>query len=171
MSGTRGEGEEGNLRCHTLLPGEYCVRTTPCLISTIVGSCVAVTLHNRDLGCGGMNHFILPVLPENLTPPSLAAPGRYGETSTTALLRSLLRLDEDASHLEAMIFGGGRVIDTVVDFAIGDKNVAIARKVLAQNDIRVVREQVLPPHGLKIVFAPHTGEATVTVVRSAAAQL
>lgn len=153
------------LRRFNLLPGEYLVRTAPCLIATIVGSCVAVTLFNRVLRIGGMNHYLLPDTPPQAPPPP--EPGRYGDVAIPALLKVLLRHDPDPAHLEAMIFGGGRVMEAITGFQIGEKNAAIARRLLAEKNVRVTHEELLPPHGLKIIFAPHCGRVSVEAVERA----
>ena len=43
----------------TIYPGEYYVSKGPELISTILGSCVAIVLFDAENEIGGMNHFML----------------------------------------------------------------------------------------------------------------
>ena len=44
----------------TLFPGEYFVSDKPVVLSTLLGSCVAVCMRDPNAGVGGMNHFMLP---------------------------------------------------------------------------------------------------------------
>ena len=43
-----------------LLPSEYYVTSSNTVLSTVLGSCVAACLHDREAGVAGMNHFMLP---------------------------------------------------------------------------------------------------------------
>ncbi len=43
-----------------LLPSEYYVTSSNTALSTVLGSCVAACLHDREAGVAGMNHFMLP---------------------------------------------------------------------------------------------------------------
>ena len=43
-----------------VLPGEYYVTNKDMVLVTVLGSCVAACIRDRDTGVGGMNHFMLP---------------------------------------------------------------------------------------------------------------
>ena len=43
-----------------ILPGEYFVTSQDMLIVTLLGSCVAACIRDRETGMVGMNHFMLP---------------------------------------------------------------------------------------------------------------
>ena len=44
-----------------ILPGEYYVTQENELITTVLGSCVSACIRDREMGIGGMNHFMLPI--------------------------------------------------------------------------------------------------------------
>ncbi len=140
-----------------LFPGEFFASSKPYKITTVLGSCVGVTIFNRRLKIGGLNHYLLPgdvsVKDTNLN--------KYGFFSIKNLINNLLRFDPEISNLEAKIFGGGRVINSMLDFNIGLKNIAIARKILNDYKIPIVCEYVDNNYGLKICFFNYNHQVLV----------
>ncbi len=43
-----------------LKPGELVIAEQPCVVSTLLGSCVAVTMVSRRIGVGAICHALLP---------------------------------------------------------------------------------------------------------------
>jgi len=140
-----------------LLPGELFVSNRATRIDTLLGSCVMVTLFNRKLKLGGMNHFVLPNAPAN-SPPNF----RYGDHSIEAMLRAMQRYDKNLSHVSAMIFGGGNVVGHLSSGAgIGHNNVAMAREKLAAYGIPVTREDTGGKNGRKLRYCNWNNEVVV----------
>lgn len=140
-----------------LHPGHVHVTATPVDITTVVGSCVSVCLWDRASKLAGMNHFVLPTTLGDA--PSL----KHGEHATEALVARLLKLGADVGNLRARVFGGSCVIDAFRSAGsdLGSKNVAVARRVLAQRRIPVLQEDVGGATGRKLVF--HTDDGSVVV--------
>ncbi len=138
-----------------LEPGFILVTTEPTVISTVLGSCVAVCIYDRKRKVGGMNHFQLPFIDDKDKTTAC-----YGNVATQVLIRMMLDGRSKIKHLEAQIYGGA--YDPKVspkDF--GHENVMAARKVLARKKIRVVSEDVGGQKGRKIVFNTSTNEIGV----------
>jgi len=131
-----------------LLPGELCVADKPVLMSTLLGSCVAVCVYNRRSGAAGMNHFL-----RNRALIKNEPCGKSGDTSTTYLIQALLSKDKNVAHLEAKIFGGGEVVASLgLVGGIGADNIIMARMVLKEFKIPIVEEDVGGKQGRKIFF-------------------
>jgi len=133
-----------------LLPGEYMVSKQPYLISTLLGSCVSVCLYHPAHRFGGMNHYMLPR-------GSAAGEhsGKYGEYAINVLLQFMERACGGFGGVEAMIIGGANVVREIGrgdQQHIGEKNVAIAREMLRQHNIKVTKEQVGGDVGLKLHY-------------------
>jgi len=75
----------GGMKRIFLLPGELCVTKEPTFLATLLGSCVAVCIYNRHTGAAGMNHFIRDRMTDKAEPQ-----GKFGDTSTSYLIKSLL---------------------------------------------------------------------------------
>lgn len=140
-----------------LLPGELAVEKKPTEIATLLGSCVAVCLYNRRLNFGGMNHFMLA-----RTRPGEAPSGKNGDYSTEMLIKMMLAQDSNKSNIEATIIGGGNVTEALVGGAsIGANNIVVAKEILENHNIRIIKSNVGGDTGRKVYFKNWTGEITV----------
>ena len=90
----------------TIRPGEFHATREDHVISTVLGSCVAVALYEQTRGVGGLNHFMLP--DANFSPRMAESrSGRYGMYAMEMLLGDLIKLGSTRQHLRAKVFGGG----------------------------------------------------------------
>ncbi|MDR2725303.1 MAG: response regulator [Candidatus Adiutrix sp.] len=130
-----------------LLPGEYMVSKQPYIISTLLGYCVSVCLYHPQHRCGGMNHYMLP------HGPSGENSGKYGEYAIGVLLQFMERTCGGFGGVEGMIIGGASVVREIGRGEnIGEKNIALAREMLKQRNIKVTKEQVGGDVGLKLHY-------------------
>ena len=143
-----------------LHPGHLHIARRPSEITTVVGSCVAVCLWDRELHVGGMNHFVLPGTVGG--PPSL----KHGELAMNELIERMVKLGASARTLRARMFGGSCVIDAfrTAGTDLGSQNVRVARRLLSAHRIPILQEDVGGSSGRKIVFQTADGAATVKVL-------
>ncbi len=143
-----------------VLPGEIAITRQHVEISTLLGSCVSVVLYNRKHRFGGLNHFMLP------TGAKESIKWKYGDYSTTHLIRAMLKLDRDVSNIDAHIYGGAVVIGHLESgIGIGPKNSKIAKSILNEYGIKIVKQQIGGDSGIKIVFDNHTGQIDVSTIQ------
>jgi chemotaxis protein CheD len=136
-----------------LMPGALCCPAAPTLVTTVLGSCVAVCLWDGALGLGGMNHYVLPDDPAGVR--SL----RYGVTAIDALLEAMLERGCRAARLEAKIFGGAAVLSFgAPDNNVGTRNVAVALERLTRYRIPVKARRTGGLSGLWLQLSTGTGE-------------
>jgi two-component system chemotaxis response regulator CheB len=130
-----------------LLPGEYFISKQPHVISTLLGSCVAVCLYHPQLKFGGMNHFMLP------TSPQKERSGKFGDYATAVLLQFMERTVGSLSGLQAIVSGGANVINAVGSgVQIGERNIETARDILRKHNIPIIREHTGGTLGLKLHY-------------------
>jgi len=142
-------------------PGEIHASRAPCLISTILGSCVAVCLHDAVSRVGGMNHIVLPFLPAG-QPPS----ARQGDYAITALIARMVDLGAKKPRLRAKIFGGsdlfGRTdVAAAPPTSIGLRNVTLTRQILGDFSIPIDKECVLGTTGMVARMLTTTGDVWI----------
>jgi chemotaxis protein CheD len=144
-------------RSQYLAPGQLLVCRDSTVISTIVGSCVAVCLSDPVAGIGGMNHFLLPLR------VGLERSPRFGSVAIPGLIDRLLSEGARRDRLEAKVFGGASLVGSRArrDDPLGSKNARLAFDLLAEARIPVVAEDVEGPRGRKILY--HTGDGTAWV--------
>lgn len=129
-----------------ILPGEYFISKQPNIISTLLGSCVAVCLYNPKLKFGGMNHYMLP------TSPNKERSGKYGDYAIAVLIQFMERTGGLAG-LEAIVSGGANVVSNISSGTqIGQRNIEMAREILAKHNIRIIKENVGGSVGLKLHY-------------------
>ncbi len=125
-------------------------------LTTLLGSCVAVCLHDPQMRVGGMNHFLLP---SRLgTSNEQADIVLAGDASMEILLNAMLGRGARKNNLTAKVFGGGAVISHI-NMAIGERNVAFALEWLAREGIRLAASDTLGNFSRKLIFDPYSGDA------------
>ena len=139
---------------HFLYPAALYASKQPFVVSTILGSCVAVCLIDPVTRIGGINHFMLPLW----NGQGLASP-KYGNIAIEKLLEKMIFLGCQKTNIKAKVFGGGEVIETQIQqFNIGARNIKLALDMLDEMGIPVVGQSVGGKLGRKIIFQTDTGE-------------
>ncbi|MCA8938764.1 MAG: chemotaxis protein CheD, partial [Planctomycetes bacterium] len=104
------------------------------LVTYSLGSCVGVTLFDPVAKVGGMIHSMLPLSKQS--PESAARrPLMYVDTGLSELLKTLFDLGATRGNIVAKVAGCSGMIDDKNMFKIGERNLAVTRKVLWKNDI------------------------------------
>jgi chemotaxis protein CheD len=142
-----------------VVQGEFRVSDHPDeLLGTVLGSCVAVCLHDPVRAIGGMNHFLLPFGQEE----GPNRPVRYGLFAMEMLINDLLKAGAKKPRLEAKLFGGARISADLRD--IGQANSVFAREYLATEGIQCLGESLGGQNARRVVFRPATGQARMLIV-------
>ncbi len=142
---------EEELGKHYLYPSALFAEKVPYMVDTVLGSCVAVCLFDQQLRIGGINHYMLPFWNGN----GLASP-KYGNIATEKLVEKMLRNGATIQNMVAKIFGGANQMNT--SLRIGDQNIEIARKTLANYGIKIIAENVGGDVGRKLRYNTGTGQ-------------
>lgn len=134
--------------------GEHYVTSDPgIMLTTILGSCVAACVRDPVAGIGGMNHFLLP----EGTGSGTDAGRRYGAYAMEVLINDCLARGGQRSRLEAKLFGGGRMFDTLKD--IGAANACFAERFLRDEAIALVGGSLRGTGGRRVQYWPASGRA------------
>jgi len=142
-----------------VLQGEHQVSGAPdVVLSTILGSCVAVCLWDDVAALGGMNHFLLPFGPK----AAAATPERYGVHAMEILINALLKAGARRNRLQAKLFGGAQLSATLSD--IGQSNARFAKEFLATEDIPCLAESLGGTSARRVLFRPRTGNVRQLLV-------
>ncbi|WP_224995833.1 chemotaxis protein CheD [Cesiribacter sp. SM1] len=137
---------------HYLYPAALFVSKKPTLVTTILGTCVAVCLYDPVQQVGGINHYMLSKWDGNGA-PSL----KYGDYAIQKLLEKMLSSGAEKKHLQAKVFGGLCKRASADVYSIGAKNIKVAETLLAQLQIPVVAKHLGGFSPRKLVFNTQTG--------------
>ncbi|MDC8756459.1 chemotaxis protein CheD [Janthinobacterium fluminis] len=142
-----------------LQPGDYFVGDAGFRVSTLLGSCVSITLWQPQLRIGAMSHFLLPArAPGGADDGDLD--GRYGEEALALMLDELARLGVRGGACEAKIFGGGNMFARrrCDGGGVGRQNGETARRLLADLAIPVRSQCLFGDGHRQIVFELASGD-------------
>ncbi len=143
----------------TIHPGEYFATRNDTIISTVLGSCIAVALFDPGAGVGGLNHFMLPG--ELGRDDFVRSPNaKYGMFAIELLVNELMKLGIAKRDIRAKVFGGGAVLR----FADGgmtkipQSNIDFTFEYLRKESIAVLASDVGGREPRKIFLFPRTGK-------------
>jgi len=133
------------------------------IVSQGLGSCVAVILYERLLRLGGLAHVMLP---SANTAEASRCPFHYADSAIPELLQELLARGAKRPHLSAKLVGGARMFadDTDTRAGIGVLNVRALHRVLRNEEIPLIREEVGGRHGRRLALDLVTGRVLVTAI-------
>jgi chemotaxis protein CheD len=155
--------------CNVFLkPGEAVVSRKPILVSTILGSCISVTMFSPALGVGAICHAMFPNAPpreENLA---------YVEPALRHIHRKMMEYGA-AGPIEVKLFGGAAVLggcsQTSLPKSVGAQNVASARRVLEELRLPIAKADTGGNRGRKLLFSMKTGDVYLRRLRPSDATL
>lgn len=145
-----------------LFPSALFAERAPHKVQTILGSCVAVCLHDVKLKFGGINHFMMPWWKgEGIPSP------KFGDVSIELLVKKMESLGSHRGNLVAKIFGGANQHfqkSNLLD--VGDRNIKTAETFLNNYQIPIVGKSVGGGQGRKICFHTGTGQVFMKLLDS-----
>lgn len=124
-----------------LNPGDFHFGGGHTRISTLLGSCVSITLWHPRHRIGGMCHYMLAERRRSADTP---LDGRFGTEAFAMFLERVAAAQTRPSEYEAKLFGGGNMLAAGGGEAmeIGPRNIELGRELLARHNISLVAEHV-----------------------------
>lgn len=140
-----------------LNPGEFHFAEGNTRISTLLGSCVSITLWHPRRRIGGMCHYMLT---ERQRPASAPLDGRYGNEAFELFLLQVAAAGTRPGEYQAKLFGGANMLSDLAGskIDIGRRNVALAHRLLADKGIALLSEHVGGSGRRKLHFDVWSGD-------------
>jgi chemotaxis protein CheD len=139
-----------------LQSGQVIAAATPTAVTTVLGSCVAVCLHDPVARAGGVNHFLLPHHVER------ERSARFGNVAIPELVAAVVRAGAARERLVAKVFGGASVLGaTSSGRRLGEENALLALETLERLGIPLLDMDVGGARGRKLVYFTDEGVAWV----------
>ncbi len=112
------------------------------VLATSLGSCVAVIMLAPGIRAAGMAHIALPSSSVNVE-QSITKPGYYADTG---ILKLLAEMDKffggKRGRLLVKLVGGANIMDPNSTFDIGKRNILAIKKILWENRLGVLVEDI-----------------------------
>jgi chemotaxis protein CheD len=135
--------------------GDLHASREPAIISTLLGSCVAVCLYDPKGRIGGMNHIFLPGTDDL---QQFDSPARYGINAMELLINRMMAVGGERRRLVAKVFGGANILPVLSEeYAMGPKNVEFVLEFLRIESIRVISWDLGGYQARKVIFHTDTG--------------
>ena len=131
----------GNVTVITLKAGEFHFGGGRTRISTLLGSCVSITLWHPRKRIGGMCHYMLT---ERTRPADAPLDGRYASEAFELFLRNVEREQTQPSEYQAKLFGGANMFNPADGgkMDVGARNIDFGLKLLASRNIAIVARHI-----------------------------
>jgi chemotaxis protein CheD len=132
-------------------------------LTTILGSCIAACIRDRESGIGGMNHFMLPTYSmkesSHWEHSSANASTRYGLYAMESLINSILDKGGKRNNLEFKLFGGSNILGSFA--SIGPLNVRFIREYMKTEGYGAAAESLGGVSPIVVNYYPRTGTAKI----------
>ncbi|MBF0453740.1 MAG: chemotaxis protein CheD [Magnetococcales bacterium] len=140
--------QTGNENRPFLLPGALFAKNGDYVITTVLGSCIAVCLWDQALKRGGMNHYKLPLWNGD----GLPSP-KFGNIAIEKLIEQMLSFGCQKRNMKAKVFGGAAVIKSASGLLnVGERNIEVCKDLLARERIPIAASDVGGEQSRKILF-------------------
>ncbi|MDA8414050.1 MAG: chemotaxis protein CheD [Desulfobacteraceae bacterium] len=148
---------------HYLKPGELFFGETATMVSTLLGSCVAVTMFSPRCRVGAICHVLLPSRrEEHHCPGSCDEGARYVDCALRLMLDWFTQRGIVRSEIEVKAFGGSDMFavkgEESRSLTVGRQNLELALHLIKKAGLRLYASDLGGPSGRKIFFSTHTGE-------------
>lgn len=152
---------------HTVGIADMQVTTDPnyLLITHALGSCLGITIYDPVVRVGGMLHVMLPHSKIDVVKAGLK-PHMYVDTGVPMMFREAYQLGARKERMAVKVAGGAQLMDESGRFRIGERNIAMLRKILWKNGISIEAEDVGGGLSRTLTLDIATGEVTIRSLRN-----
>ena len=143
---------------------EMLVIKNPAIITTTVGSCIALCMYDPINKIGGMVHIVLPHKTEYNNNGNSGL--RYADKAVPALLSELLSRGAKKEFIVAKMAGGANMFPTLTHpiLNIGRNNAEAVKKKLIDLGVPLVAEDIGGNHGRIVEFDIKSGIVKVSMI-------
>jgi len=146
-----------------LKPGEAVVTCQPALVSTVLGSCVAVPMFEPVSRVSAICHAMLPRNPgrDDIL--------RYVDTALYVMHNKVMKYSL-GKNLVVKMFGGAKVLNLgrfdSTKLTVGEQNILCAEQLLESMRLKVVSKDVGGDRGRRLFFCTKSGDVYLKRMRA-----
>lgn len=161
-----------------LNPGELYIATEPTLVWTLLGSCVAISFYNARLRIGAICHAQVAEerhreyrCSDFCPHPCFAeAPDsnrfKYVACSIRYMYERFTQFGISGHEITVKLFGGANMFSVHQTMkSVGEENIEVARKMINDFGLRLVKESVGGKSGRTLYFYSDTGEILLKITK------
>ena len=135
-----------------LLPGELVIVKNGETVWTVLGSCIAVIFYNKRLNISAVCHAQLPskTFEAHCSESCISPCGqdemddfKYVSCSIKYMLTSFQKLGIRNNEIDVRLYGGSNMLGLGSEKPrIGEKNIAVAKQLIKENDLTISSEDI-----------------------------
>lgn len=132
------------------------------LVTYALGSCIGICLYDPFIKLGALVHIMLPINMET----NRTSPLKYADTGIRLTLSKMEQQGAKRARIVAKIAGGAKMFDVSSNSSlgnIGQRNIDSVHRVLQQERIRLLREDVGGSTARTLFFDVATGEGCIKI--------
>ena len=146
-----------------LKPGEMHLTREPAIVTTILGSCVSVTMYDAHTKIAAICHAVMP----SSADAKKKAEGnknifQYVDTSIEWMLDQFLHNGIKQRDIQVKLFGGAEMFiehsKGRESIAVGKRNIEVALRTLEMNRLKIKSWNIGGNRGRKLIFNTLTGD-------------
>lgn len=141
--------------------GDCAIARSPVKIKTSgLGSCLGITLYDRQKKIGGLLHTMLP----NIQDAKIKGnPAKFTDAGIEYLIDEIIKRGGSREKLEAKIVGGAGMFENS-RLNIGERNIRSARETMKKLGVPVIAEDTGKNYGRTVIFDTFTGDLLVKTI-------
>jgi chemotaxis protein CheD len=143
----------------TVRMGQIVIAREPLRLTSILGSCVSVSLYHSRLRLGAMGHIVLP---DSAGRTSL--PGKCADTAIPHMLRQLQQHGASPAGLVVKLAGGSRMFAASGPLQIGEANVEAVTRALRAAGLAITAADLGGTKGRRITLDCSSGKLIVEII-------
>ncbi|HNY63879.1 MAG TPA: chemotaxis protein CheD [Deltaproteobacteria bacterium] len=154
-------------RTHYLKPGEVFLSQESALITTVLGSCISITMYHKPTGLSIMCHAVMPSRTDARKKHEHNV-FQYVDSSIEWMVAQYEKKGINPSSVEVKMFGGAAMFpdarSRARDLGVGRKNIETALEVLKKHRMNLSAWNVGGSQGRKLIFSTLTGEVLARLI-------
>lgn len=145
-----------------LHPGEVYFTIKPEVISTVLGSCLTVTMFNKETGLSGISHALLPNCKTSLKNcEKCIEPFKYVDCSIKIMIKKFDANKISRRNIEVKMFGAAEMMEssnqnTAME-SVAKKNILTALDILENENLSLSASDLGGRCGRRIIFFTKDG--------------
>lgn len=141
--------------------GDYAIARSPAKIKTSgLGSCLGITLYDRQKKIGGLLHTMLPNIKDSRIKDN---PAKFTDAGIEYLLDEIIKRGGSRGKLEAKIVGGAGMFENS-RLNIGERNIKSARETMEKLGLSVIAEDTGKNYGRTVIFDTFNGDLLIKTI-------
>lgn len=141
---------------------DFKIVKAPTNILTIgLGSCVGVSLYEKNLKMVGLIHIMLP---DSKKVSNTSNPFKFADTAIPLALKKMISMGANKSSIRAKVAGGAQMfksLDSSMSYNIGERNILAVEGALKKEGICIVGKEVRGNKGRTMIVNSESGVITI----------